>query len=248
MPSGSRPRVETDPDYAAQVSRILERSDAGETQVAIAQAEGTTRDVVKGIVHTYADKDRPHQDAAVWLLETRRMVVMAAAGFSPAEISRIFGADHSTVKARIASLQPEIDAAAAEWRATSLKVGFASREYRLWQLNQDLQYLEAEVPEVVWHKLGGGGGWERELTSEMVPRKFQLDQYGRPVWTTYRAKLLDEIAKLQGDHSATLHMGFNDATRQLLGDLNAAHGLPPPVVDEAVDVVAHAVEVSDATS
>jgi hypothetical protein len=171
------------------------------------------------------------------LLQTRKIVVMAAAGFSRPEIARVFGVTPASVDARLAAVRPDVDDAANRWRADSLDAGFATREFRVWQLNQDLMYLEEFIPEVVHIK--SGRGYEREElknddgSTRLVPRKFEKDMYGRPVWALYRSKLLDEMAKLKGDHSSTLHLGWGDQTQKVLGMLNAAHTkvLAAPVED-----------------
>lgn len=229
--------AETDPYYAEHVSRVLTRWYAGETTSAIAKAEGSKQSAIESVVTTYADPDRVRTGGAEWLLQTRKIVVMAAAGFSRPEIARVFGVTPASVDARLAAVRPDVDDAANRWRADSLDAGFATREFRVWQLNQDLMYLEEYIPEVAFIK--SGRGYEREElknadgTPRLVPRKFEKDMYGRPVWALYRSKLLDEMAKLKGDHSATLHLGWGDQTQKVLGMLNAAHTkvLEAPVED-----------------
>ena len=77
-------------------------------------------------------------------------------------------------------------------------------------------------------------------TGRKIQRKFEKDQYGRPIWTVYLSKMLDEMGKLKGDHSSTLNLGvLNPEARRLLDELNAAHrkALPDsPVVDAEFSV------------
>ena len=148
--------AETDPYYAEHVSRVLPRWYAGETTAAIAKAEDSEQPAIESVVRRYADPDRQRTGGAEWLLQTRKIVVMAAAGFSRAEIARVFGVTPASVDARLAAVRPDVDDAANRWRADSLDAGFATREFRVWQLNQDLMYLEELIPEVAFVKDGRG--------------------------------------------------------------------------------------------
>jgi len=225
-----------DPAYAAQVSRVLELWYQGQTGPQIATALDVTEELVEKTIRTYGDPLRPKQTAVDWLLQTRQIVIMAAGNFSPAQIARTFGVTLHTAQHRIASLAPEIDQAKRLWRDQSIDAGFAIREYRIWQINDDLLWLEQPIPEQIWFERTVASGRDRETTrgwqptSQMIPRKFEKDQFGRPVWALYRSKLLDEMAKLKGDHSSTLHLGFNAQTQRLLQGLTQPR-LPEPAVD-----------------
>ena len=233
-------RILTDPAYAEHVSRVLERHYNGETARAIAEAMGDTHDTVKDMIRTYGDRDQKRERGADWLLDTRKMTVMAAAGFSTAQIAKTFGKPVSNVQSRLEALQPEIDRVARTWRSDSLEAGFASREYRIWQLAEDLAYFEEPIVKIEYLK--EGTGYTREVLDETIPRKFETDMYGRPIWTVYRDRLFREIAALKGDHSSTINLGFNDATQKMLDRINQPR-LPEP----AVDVASRTLEENDAS-
>ena len=232
----SRARIKVDPEYKLQVERVLALYYQGVPELEIAEIEGIAKTVVNEQIVAYCDPAIPPAPDAERLLRDQKIAVMHAAGFNNAEIAKTFGIEPKTAAHAIAGLSGDLREMAQKWKETTLEAGFASREMRIWSINKSLLYLEEEVDELekVFTKTPEGNRtYQNKPTGKKIMRKFEKDQYGRPIWGVYQAKLLDELGKLKGDHSANLNLGLNPETRQLLEGLNVAHRRALPMVQDA---------------
>ncbi len=228
--------MKTDPEYKARVERVLALYYEGSTLEEIAQIEGMgSNAAVSKMITKYADMTiAPPRDIETELRD-QKIAAMHAVGISNFEIARALNTRTKVIEVSLSRMSGPVLDAFRDWKETTLETGFAVREFRIWTMNKDLLWLEEEIPEIekVFTKTPEGvRTYESLPTGRTIPRKFEKDQYGRPIWGQFRAKLFDELGKLKGDHSMTLNLGLiNPETRSILDQLNMAHraALPAPV-------------------
>lgn len=234
-------QADRDPEYAKFVSAVLELHGQGLTYSEIAEQTDdmysvVTPDSVRRAVVSYSTE--PDAGAQKKDIERRatedKALVMLAAGFKDYEVARALNRSPDNVRQIKERREADFDDVKKNWRTWSVQDGYAAREFRIRQLHDELLYFDEWLPEITWsyekeHK--GLGHYVAVATGEMVQRKYALDRYGRPIWTTLRLKLMDELAKLQGDHVSTINVNkLDDEQTKLVASLAAGHqrAIAPP--------------------
>jgi hypothetical protein len=234
-------RADRDPEYRKLVDAVLGFAQQGLTYPEIAEKTvDLGPDVTPEQVLSIIRASTLEPDAITQQKDTERravedkVLVMLAAGFRDYEVGRALNMTGDQVRQIKERREADYDEVKTNWRSWSVQDGYAAREFRIRQLHDELLFFDEWMPEVHWlyekeHK--GLGHYVEHPTGEMVQRKYATDRYGRPIWTTLRMKLMDEIAKLQGDHISTINVNkLSDEQTNLVAALAAGHkrAIAPP--------------------
>jgi len=227
-------KADRDPEYAKLVSAVLSLHLQGLTYPEIAEQTAdmystVTPDSVAAIVlrHSKEPNAGAHEADMKRRATEDKALVMLAAGFKDYEIARSLKTTPLSIGNIKERREADYSEVKANWRSWSVQDGYAAREFRVRQLHEELLYFDEWIPEIEWtyekeHK--GLGHYVPIATGQEIQRKYTVDRYGRPIWTSLRLKLLDEIAKLQGDHVSTINVKkLDDEQTKLVAALAAGH-------------------------
>lgn len=242
-------RTEKDPEYKKLVDAVVNLYKRGLSYTEIAKrtadlGPNVTKDQVHSIVrHQKLEPDVGARATDIDLREREdKALVMMAAGFKTYEIAKALRLTEAAVRRLPENREYDYANVQENWRSFSVRDGYAAREFRIRQLHDELLFFDEWIPEKVWvyekeHK--GIGKYIHQETGEQIQRKYDTDRYGRPVWTSLRLKLMDELAKLQGDHATTINVKkLDDEQAALVAALAQGH---------REILKAPAVEISDVT-
>jgi hypothetical protein len=234
-------RADRDPEYRKLVDAVLDFAKQGLTYPEIAEktadlGPNVTAEQVLAIVRSSnvkPDAITQQKDIERRAVEDKALIMLAA-GFKDYEIAKALRLSVDNVLDLKKRREADYDDVKANWRSWSVQDGYAAREFRIRQLHDELLFFDDWIDEVHWlyekeHK--GLGHYVEHPTGEKVQRKYATDRYGRPIWTTLRMKLMDEIAKLQGDHISTINVNkLSDEQTNLVAALAAGHkrAIAPP--------------------